>query len=586
MADPATDRQGSGLGEAARRGARWAAIVAGVFTLAVSALMAWNHLQGVGLRPEDSLQIAQLKETLAADRRNETLKEQVRAVDLGLRRDFFERQAFAARGTWLLAGGLIVFLIAAKTAASLGQALPKPGPAAERGAEARAGAAGRLAVGAVGVIVGVAFAVLAIASWPGLPPEAAAGPKPEPPPKRPAVPSAEEYAKHWPRFRGPGGLGISAYTNIPTKWSGKTGEGVLWKSPVPLKSPNSPVVWGDRIFVSGATRDRREVYCFGLKDGTLLWTGKAEGIAGSPAKAPKVMADTSFAAPTVATDGLRVYAIFANGDLAAFDFAGKRVWAKSLGKPENDYGHASSLTTWRDRVIVLMDQGLDDDDKSKLMAFDGFTGERLWVTVRPVGSTWATPTIIRAAGRDQIITVAVPFVIAYNAEDGKELWRADILDGEIAPSPVFANGHVLVSQAYAVAAAIRPDGSGDVTKTHVAWKAEDGLPETCSPLATDDILFLLDSGGLMTCYDVKTGKKLWEHEDEKAPGHYLASPSLVGDKILVFTDKGVAQYFAAGREAKELGRCELGEKIMASPAFVDGRMILRSDKHLICIGKE
>ena len=587
MADPDTDRQRPILTDAARLGALGFAVVAGVFTLVVSALMAWNHLQGVGLRPEDSLQIAELKKTLAADRKNEKFKEQVRAVDLELRRDFFARQAFAARGTWLLAGGLIVFLIVAKTAASLGKALPKPGPAAGRGAEARAAAAGRLAVGGVGAVVGVAFAVLAIASWPGLPPEAAAGPKPKTeatPARRPPVPSAEEYAKQWPRFRGPGGLGISAYTNIPTKWNGKTGEGILWKSPVPLKSPNSPVVWGDRIFFSGATKDRREVYCFGLKDGKLLWTGKVEGIAGSPAKAPKVMEDTSFAAPTVATDGLRVYAIFANGDLAAFDFAGKRVWAKSLGKPENDYGHASSLTTWRDYVIVLMDQGLDDDDKSKLMAFDGFTGKQVWATVRPVGSTWATPTIIRAADRDQIITVAVPFVIAYNAEGGKELWRADILDGEIAPSPVFANGHVLVSQAYAVAAAIRPDGTGDVTKTHVAWKAEDGLPETCSPLATDDILFLLDSGGLMTCYDVKTGKKLWEHEDEKNPAHYLASPSLVGDKILVFTDKGVAQYFAVGPKAKELGRCELGEKLMASPAFVDGRMILRSDKHLFCIG--
>ena len=391
-------------------------------------------------------------------------------------------------------------------------------------------------------------------------------------------------AKHWPRFRGPGGLGVSAFANIPTKWDGKTGEGVLWKTPVPLDAPNSPVVWGDRIFLSGATKKRREVYCFDVASGKLLWTGKAEGIPGSPAKPPEVMDATGYAASTVATDGRRVYAIFATGDLAAFDFAGKRVWAKNLGKPDNSYGHASSLLTWRDRLIVLMDHGLDDDDLSKLRAFEGATGKQVWATVRKVGSTWATPVVIRTAKREQIVTVSVPWVSAYAPETGKELWRADIMDGEIAPSPIYANGHVVVAQAHSIAAALRTDGSGDVTKTHVAWTAEDGLPDTCSPLANGELLFLATADGLVTCYDVKDGKKAWEHEYDVM--HFLASPTLAGDRVYLLNDKGLTIILAAAREFKELGRCELGERTAASPACLDGRIIMRGRKHLFCIGKE
>ncbi len=590
MAEPANETQGRRLSAAAFQGAVATAAVAGAFSLVVSALLAWNA--ALTLDPRDSAELATLKRALGQKPEDEALKARIRDVDLGLRLDYFARRDFAGRGTWLLVAGVAVFLIAARSAAALRQALPMPqGARGGRGAEARAAARGRRAVVCVAGVVACAFAALAWQSLHTLPSgTVAAKPGTETPVSigtpesigTPA-PTADEMAREWPRFRGPGGLGISAYANLPTKWDGKTGEGVQWKTPVPLDAPNSPVVWGDRVFLTGATKSRREVYCFSVKDGALLWTGKVANVPGSPAKPPEVMDATGYAASTAATDGRRVYAIFANGDLAAFDFAGKRVWAKSLGKFDNSYGHASSLLTWRDRLIVLVDQGLDDDDLSKLYAFDGASGRQVWASVRQVGSTWATPIVVEAGGREQIITVSVPWVAAYAPETGEELWLADIMDGEVAPSPVFANGHVIVAQAHSIAAALRADGTGDVTKTHVAWEAEDGLPDTCSPLASGELLFLSTADGLLTCYDVKDGSKAWEHEFELM--QFLSSPTLVGDKVYLLNDKGVMFLYAAARAFKVLGRCELGERTVASPACLDGRIILRSHKHLFCIGK-
>ncbi|MFW6163140.1 MAG: PQQ-binding-like beta-propeller repeat protein [Planctomycetota bacterium] len=589
---------------AAYQGALWTAGIAGLFVLVVAVLMGVNWART--LDPRDSQELIALKQQLTENPRDEALKERIRRLDLALRREYFDRQAFASRGVWLLTAGILVFLIAGKVASDLAKKLPmpqdNPGP---HDAEARRAALARTSLAGVTTALVAAFALLGWLSWRGLPPEAAAKTGVAQAPststevaRQPAYPSRAEKKKHWPRFRGPGGLGVASYTNAPTTWNGESGENILWKTEIPLDAPNSPVVWGDRIFLSGSTKERFEVYCFSLDDGRLLWTGKAEGIPGSPAEPPRVMESTGYAAPTMCTDGRRAYAIFATGDLIAFDMEGNRVWAKNLGVPANSYGHASSLLTWRDHLIVLMDQGMEDDDKSKLYAFEGATGRQVWATVRPVGPTWGTPIAVEAGGREQIITVAVPWVMAYAPETGEELWRADIMDGEIAPSPVFADGKVLVAQSYSVGAAIRADGTGDVTQSHVAWRVDDGLPETASPVTDGELFYLLASDGLVTVYEVATGEKVWEHEFKKKvevpdgdgtrvedyPLHCLASPTIVGDRAYIWDEKGLGILFATGREVKELGRNPLGERVVASPACLDGRMIVRGGKHLFCIG--
>ena len=385
----------------------------------------------------------------------------------------------------------------------------------------------------------------------------------------------------WPRFRGPGGLGISAYANLPQRWNGRIGEGILWKTAVPLPGENSPVVWKDRVFLTGANESRREVYCYHAHSGRLLWRRPVSTL-GSGAEPPEVMEDTSFAAPTAAVDGERVYALFANGDLACFDLSGHAVWARSLGTPDNVYGHASSLLVHEGMLLVQYDQGEAEDAKSALLALDARTGETIWEVPRPVPNSWTTPIVIDTGEGKRIIAAADPWVIAYDALSGVELWRANCLGGDVAPSPVYGADLVFVVNADAKLAAIRPGGADDVTKTHIAWEAEDyDLPDIASPLATDEFVFLLSTGGTLSCLAARDGTKLWTAELKAG---FRASPSLAADRLYLLSEDGVTFIVAAERQYRLLGRCELGEPANTSPALVDGRIYVRGKRHLYCIG--
>jgi outer membrane protein assembly factor BamB len=389
-------------------------------------------------------------------------------------------------------------------------------------------------------------------------------------------PSDEEIAKAWPSFRGPGGAGVSAYANIPTTWNAAKGENIVWKTPVPLPGNNSPVVWGNRVFLSGATEKERKVFCFDATGGKLLWQKDVPSTPESTAKVPKINRDTGFAAPTVATDGRRVFAIFANGDIAGFDIDGNLAWARSLGIPENVYGHSASLVTYKDLVIVQFDQGQAKGNKSKLLALDAASGKTVWEVPREVPNSWPSPIIVKAAGRDQLITAADPWVIAYNPADGKEeLWRCKFLKQDVGPSPVYCDGIVYVANQFPAIAAIRADGSGDVTKTHILWRGEDGLPDTCSPLATKEHLYVLASEGTLTCYDAKQGDNLWTMD---FPGvNFTTSPSLVGKLLYLIDNDGKARVIEPAADAgKIVSEPELGQKCVASPAFQDGRMYIRT----------
>lgn len=389
---------------------------------------------------------------------------------------------------------------------------------------------------------------------------------------------------NWPRFRGPGGLGISAYDNVPLAWDATTGEGIVWKAPVPLEGNSSPVVWNDRIFLTGATQKVRQVYSFDAPSGKLLWQKDMPATPASQGKLPELSEDCGYASSTPATDGRRLYAWFAIGDLAAFDFDGNLVWSKSFGVPRNGYGHATSLALWHNMLLVQFDQALPKDRKSRLMALDGRTGQTVWETPREAPSSWATPIVIDVAGQQQIITSSDPWVIAYRPDDGKELWRAAVLRGDVVPSPVFADGLVYIANDRPQLSAIRPDGQGDVTKTHVVWTGEDGLPDTCSPLATPQYVLLLTSGGMLTCYDAKTGKKLWEQDFETM---FKASPSLVGKYVYLVSDEGKVFVVEPGPTGcKKVSQANVGEPCTASPAFQDGRIYLRGKQHLFCVGKK
>ncbi len=393
-------------------------------------------------------------------------------------------------------------------------------------------------------------------------------------------PTPEEYRANWPRFRGPGGGGVYARGDVPLTCDVKTGMNIAWSVAVPAAGYSSPVVWGDRVFLTGIDAAKCEVLCFDAASGKLLWQREVPKTDGNSGESPDVADQIGMAAATAATDGRRVYAVFANGDLAAFNFDGGVAWSKHLGVPKNPYGHAASPVTWKDRVIVPFDQGKPEDELSKLYAFDSATGAVVWEKPRPVGASWATPISFDAAGQSQLVTLAAPWVIAYAARDGAEIWRAECLDGEVTPSPIFASGTVLAVSPSNKLQSIRPDGHGDVTKTHLGWQAEDGIPDISSPVSNGELVFVIDTGGMLTCYDAKDGRKQWEHDIE---AECNASPSIAGNRLYLITKKGMMVVVEAAREFKEIARSSLGEQVFASPAFVQGRIFVRGAKHLICI---
>ena len=397
-------------------------------------------------------------------------------------------------------------------------------------------------------------------------------------------PTPQEIRKNWPRFRGPGGLGISAYTNIPTEWDGPSGKGILWKTKEDLKpGHNSPIVWENRVFLSAADiceDPNLMFYAFNADSGDLLWkqTYKHPHKEGEELD---IYEDTGCAASTMVTDGKRVYAIFATGDLYALDFEGTKVWEKHFGIPDSGYGYAASLAMYRNLLLIQFDQGEDDDDKSVLYALNGKSGKVVWQKKRPVAGSWTSPIVIQTDKNEQIITCSDPLVISYDAATGKELWRADIMGSDVAPSPIYANGLVFVVQPYDNLFAIRPDGKGDITKTHIVWTAEDGIPDIASPVSNGELIFLLDTGGYITCYETRTGKKVWEDDLGE---EFQSSPSVVGEQLYLLSRKGVMHIIKAGREFVKISQSPLGEPSTCSPAFGDGRIYIRGEKHLFCIG--
>jgi outer membrane protein assembly factor BamB len=374
-------------------------------------------------------------------------------------------------------------------------------------------------------------------------------------------------------FRGPGGAGTIYQHGFPTSWNGGSGKNIKWKTNVPLPGYNSPIVWNDKIFLSGANATKREVYCFDLNTGKLLWQTVVDKIPGSSATAPKVNGETGFAAPTLTTDGRRVYAIFANGDLIALDFEGKKVWAKSLGLPKNHYGHSSSLAMFHDLLIVQFDQS----GSTAVMALAGKTGEQVWKTSRDVKISWSSPIVVNTGKQTEVMLVAEPFVISYNPATGKELWRFNCISGEVGPSLAYADGVVFSVNDYAKLAAVQVGAT-----PKLLWESDEYLSDIPSPVATAKYLFLPTSYGMMVCYDAKTGTKYWE-KDFATPTY--ASPMFADGNIFQMDKKGVTHIFKADKAYSSVSESPLGEGSSCTPAFVGGKIIIRGDKNLYCIGK-
>ena len=347
-----------------------------------------------------------------------------------------------------------------------------------------------------------------------------------------------------------------------------------WQTKIPLPGFNSPIVWGNKVFLSGADASKQEVYCFDKNSGNLVWLAKASGIQGSAAKSPTVTDNTGYSASSVTTDGQKVYAIFASGDLIALNFDGKKQWARNMGVPVNHYGHSSSLMLVDNKLIVQYDQG----NSANLFALSTETGKTIWSTPRKVRISWASPVIVNTGSRIEILLIAEPFVASYDPSTGKELWKIECTSGEVGPSVAYSNGIVFAVNEYAKLAAIQ---IGNQPK--ILWENNDYLSDVPSPVANDKYLFVVTSYGEVACYNPKTGDKYWNHDF--GTGTY-SSPILVGEKVYLMDKKGTMHIFKADKTFSLVGEPKIAEQTFCRLAFADGRIFIRAGNNICCIGKK
>lgn len=379
-------------------------------------------------------------------------------------------------------------------------------------------------------------------------------------------------AADWPQFKGPGGTGVSAETNLPVSFTAE--EGVLWKSPLPARGLSSPVVVGDKVFVtcSGGYRDDRlHVLAFNINTGEQLWHRQLKAT-GSTICHPK----TCMAANTPVADANAVYCLFATADLAAFDHDGNLLWYRSLNGDyktiNNQVGMASSPVLAKDKLIVPMDNSGD----SFLAAIDTQTGKNVWKMSRPRESNWVTP-LLREITSDttEVIFQGPKDLTAYDLNTGKEKW-SEKAPGS-APTPTVAEGYLVAPSGGVTVYKISDD------KLEELWKSPKYRTGYASPLYYDGFLYATNSTGIVSCADIKTGDTKWQ-ERLRGKQTFSASPVAGDGKVYVLSESGTLAVFKSGAEAELLGTSELAEECLATPAIANGALFIRTDKQLWCIG--
>lgn len=388
-------------------------------------------------------------------------------------------------------------------------------------------------------------------------------------------------SENWPAWRGPSGDGISREKGVPKEWDGTNN--VTWKTVVPGEGHSSPIVWGERLFLTTTLKATQErcLLCFDRGSGTLLWQ---KTVVSAPLE-PK-NSENSYASSTPATDGEKVYVTFLDGKdvvASAYDFEGKQVWFVRPGQFYSQHGFSHNPTLFEDKVILVC----DSKGENFIGAISRADGRTIWKVQRDKASQSYSPPLIRdMAGRLQMLVPGNQAVTSLSPQDGKILWVVNGQSEDAVITPVFneRTGLVLTCSSWPkrVLLAINPDGEGDVTQSKVVWSSNEGAPYVPSPISVGDWFF---TSGFATkeafCYDAGTGKVLWR---EKMGLHH-ASPVSADGLVYFLNDDGVAHVVKAGPSYELLARNDLGEKTYASPAISEGQIFLRGFKNLYAIGE-
>jgi outer membrane protein assembly factor BamB len=432
---------------------------------------------------------------------------------------------------------------------------------------------------------------------------------------RPAAPAAGS----WPSFRGPGATGVADGQHLPESWDVKTNDGVLWRTSIPGLAHSSPVVWGDRVFVTTAISSRQNatfkpglygdgdasddrsihkfvLYAIDKRTGKIAWERTASE--GEPRNKRHIKSTYASASP--ATDGRIVVAWFGAQGIFAYDMAGKPLWSVDIGRidmgaydiPSYEWGPASSPIVWKDFVFIQCDTQAD----SFLLALDARTGKTIWKADRQELPSWGTPTVITAGAREELVTNASNYIRAYDPRTGTELWKLGGSSKITAPTPFLANGLVIVASGRGPERplfAVRPGAQGDLTLARdqtsnaaVAWSKTGRGSYMPTPLVYDGILYVLANNGVFDAYDVETGTEIYRQRLEPVGSGFSASPVAADGRIYLTGEDGDVIAIAAGREFKKLGSSSMGELVMATPALSDGVMYVRGVSTLFAIGRK
>ncbi len=436
--------------------------------------------------------------------------------------------------------------------------------------------------------------------------------------------SSARAQENWPHWRGPRHDGISDGKNLPIKWSAT--ENIVWKTELPSWSAATPIIWGDRIFITspskseprpepeqkqaeeqGQTQRRRRrsaldpggprllLFCIAKEDGKILWERELDD-------KNQIHRKQNDATPSPVTDGRHVWAVTGTGKVAAFDLDGKPIWKKDLQQDYGPFGHnwgyGSSPLLHDGSLIVEVLHGMRTDDPSYIVSMNAATGEVQWHQERPTDAemespdAYTTPVLLEHEGKTQIVISGGDYVTGHDFETGREIWRAAGLNPlkrrnyRVVPTPIVVDGIIYAPTRKKPLLALRAGGKGDITESHLVWKYEgSGAPDVPSPVSDGKYFYMVDDRGLVTCLDAKTGTLIWGPE-ATTEGIVSASPVLADGKLYILNEKGVTSIVSVEPEFKLLAVNELdGSYTLASPAVSGSQLFIRTSTHLYCIGE-